>query len=58
MRHVNIKFCIKLEKSANKTFEHSLSRAQVLRGHKSILEGREQVDNEHRLGMPSILLYV
>jgi hypothetical protein len=46
-----IKFCVKLGESATLTCEkvqgafgeHSLSRAQVFRWHKSFLEGREQV---------------
>ena len=33
--------------------EHSLSREQVFRWHKSFLEGREQVEDEHRAGRPS-----
>ena len=47
-----IKFCVKLGESATVTYEklqrvygeHSLSRAQVFRRHKSFLEGREQVE--------------
>ena len=46
-----IKFCVKLGESATVTYEklqraygeHSLSRAQVFRRHKSFLEGREEV---------------
>jgi len=45
-----IKFCVQLGESATVTYEklqraygeHSLSRAQVFRRHKSFLEGREQ----------------
>ena len=56
-----IKFCVKLGESASVTFEklkqaygeHSLSRAQVFRWHKSFLEGREHVEDEHRSGRPS-----
>jgi len=33
--------------------EHSLSRAQVFRWHKSFLEGREQVRDGPRVGRPS-----
>ncbi|EFN79007.1 Putative uncharacterized protein FLJ37770, partial [Harpegnathos saltator] len=33
--------------------EHSLSRAQVFRWHKSFLKGREHVENEPRSGRPS-----
>ena len=50
------KFCIKLGESATETYEelqraygeHSLSRAQVFKWHKSFLEGREQVEDELR----------
>ena len=56
-----IKFCVKLGESATVTYEkfqtaygeHSLSRAQVFRWHKSFLEGREQVEAEPRAGRPS-----
>jgi len=49
-----IKFCVKLDESATVTYEqlqrangeHSLSRAQVFRWHKSFLEDREQVEDE------------
>jgi len=57
-----IKFCVNLGESATVTYkklqraygEHSLSRAQVFRWHKSFLEGREQVEYEPRAGRPSI----
>jgi len=53
-----IKFCVKLGKSATVTYEklqraygeHSLSRAQVFRWHKSFLESREQVEDKPRAG--------
>jgi len=56
-----IKFCVKLGESATVTYEnlqkaygeHSLSRAQVFRCHKSFLEGREQVEDEPRAGRTS-----
>jgi len=56
-----IKCCVKLGKSATVTYEklqwaygeHSLSRAQVFRWHKSFLEGREQVEDEPRAERPS-----
>ena len=56
-----IKFCVKLGESATVTCEklqraygeHSLSRSQVFRWHKSFLEGREQVEDEPRAGRPS-----
>jgi len=56
-----IKFCVKLGESATVTYEklqraygeHSLSRAQVFRWHKSYLEGREQVEDELRAGRTS-----
>jgi len=56
-----IKLCVKLGVSATVTYEklqraygeHSLSRAQVFRWHKSFLEGREQVEDEPCAGKPS-----
>jgi len=56
-----INFCVKLGESATMTYEklqraygeHSLSRTQVFRCHKSFLEGREQVEDESRAGRPS-----
>jgi len=56
-----IKFCVKLDESATVTYEklqrgygeHSLSRAQLFRWHKSFLEGREQVKDEPRAGRRS-----
>ena len=56
-----IKFCVKLGESATVTYEklqrpygeHSLSRAQVFRWHKSFLEGREQMEDEPRAGRTS-----
>ena len=51
-----IKFCVKFGESATVTFEklqraygeHFLSKPKVFRWHKSLLEGREQAENEHR----------
>ena len=56
-----INFCVKLVESAIVTYEklqraygeHSLSRTQVFRWHKSILEAREQAVDEPRAGRPS-----
>jgi len=56
-----IKFCVKLDETATVTYEklqkaygeHSLSRVQVFRWHKSFLEGREQVEDEPRAGRTS-----
>jgi len=56
-----IKFCVKLGESTTVIYEklqraygeHSLSRAQVFRWHKSFLEGREQVEDKPRVGRPS-----
>jgi len=56
-----IRLCVKLGESATVTYEtlqraygeHSLSRAQVFRWHKSFLEGREQVEDESFAGRPS-----
>jgi len=58
-----IKFYVKLGESATVTIEklqraygeHSLSRAQVFRWHKSFLEGREQMEDEPHVGRPSNL---
>ena len=57
-----IKFCVKLGESTTVTYEklqraygeHSLSRAQVFRWHRSFLECREQVEDEPRAGILSI----
>jgi len=56
-----IKFCVKLGESITVTYEelhraygeHSLSRTQVFRWHKSFLDGREQVEDEPHAGRPS-----
>jgi len=56
-----IKFCVKIGESATVTYEklqraygeHSLSRAQVFRWHKSFLECREQVEEELCAGRPT-----
>jgi len=56
-----IKFCVKLGESTTVTYEklqssygeHSLSRAQVFKWHKSFLEGREKVEDEPHAGRPS-----
>jgi len=56
-----IKFCVKLGESATVTYEklqrvygeHSLSRTQEFRWHKSFLEGQEQVEDEPCAGIPS-----
>jgi hypothetical protein len=51
-----IKFCVKLNKNATETYEkleraygeHALSRAQVFRCHKEILDGHECVEGVAR----------
>ena len=56
-----IKFCVKLGESATVAYEklqraygeHSLSTAQVFRWRKSLLEGREQMEDEPRAGRAS-----
>ena len=56
-----IKFCVKLEKSATETLamiqkaygKDALSKAQVFRWHKAFREGRENVEDEERIGCPS-----
>ena len=60
-QHCAIKFCVKLGESATVSYEklqgaygeHSLSKAQVFRWHKSFLEGREQVEDKPRAGRRS-----
>jgi hypothetical protein len=60
-QHCAIKFCVKLGESTTVTYEklqraygeHSLSKAQVFRWHRSFLEGREQVEDKPRVGRPS-----
>jgi hypothetical protein len=52
-----IKFCVKLNENATETYEklkrayreHALSRTQVFRWHKALLDGRESVEDEPRL---------
>jgi len=56
-----IKFCVKLEQSATETLamiqkpqgKDHLSKAQVFRWHKAFREGREDVEDEQRIGRPS-----
>ena len=56
-----IKFCVTLGESATVNYEklqkaygeHSLTRAQVFRSHKSFLEGQEHVEDETRAGRHS-----
>jgi len=56
-----IKFCVKLEKSATETLamiqkaygKDALSKAQVFRWHKAFREGREDFEDEQRIGRPS-----
>ncbi|GFU66188.1 protein GVQW3 [Trichonephila clavipes] len=56
-----IKFCVKLGESASVTFEKLkqtygelfLSRSQEFRWHKSFLEGRKHIEDEHHSGRPS-----
>ena len=55
-----IKFCVKLRKSATKTFENlteaygeaTMSKNMVFRWHKAFKEGRENVEDESRSGRP------
>src|SRR5215469_6556840 len=57
----SIKFCVKLGESTTVTYEklqraygeHSLSRTQGFRWHKSFLEGQEQVEDKPRAGRRS-----
>jgi len=55
-----IKFCVKLNKSATKTFaslteaygDATLSRTTVFKSHKALKEGRENVEDDPRSGRP------
>jgi len=52
-QHCAIKFCVKLNENATETYEklrraygeHALSRTQVFRWHKALLDGRESVED-------------
>ena len=57
-QRVNIRFLVKLKKSATETFlllteaygEDCVSRARVFQWHKRFLEGRERVKDDDRSG--------
>ena len=57
-----LKFCVKLEKSATETLaviqkaygKDALLKAQVFRWHKAFSEGRDDVEDEQRIGRPSV----
>jgi transposase len=59
-QRVNIKFLVKLKKTATETFnmlreaygENTLSRARVFEWHKRFSEGREDVEDDARPGRP------
>jgi len=59
-QRVNIKFLVKLKKSATETFhllteaygEDCMSRTRVLEWHKRFSEGRESVKDDDRLDRP------
>ena len=56
-----VNFCFKLGKSASETFQlikqaygdDALSRTRVFEWHKMFKEGRELVENDHRVGRPT-----
>jgi hypothetical protein len=56
----NIKFCVKLNKSATETFaslaeaygDDTLSRTMVFKWHEAFTEGRENVEDDPRSGRP------
>jgi predicted transcriptional regulator len=59
-QHTNIKFLAKLKKTDTKTYqllrevygEDTLSRARVFEWHRRLLGGREDVEDDERLGRP------
>ena len=60
-QRINIKFCVKLGKTATETFnmlhevygDASMSRTRVFEWHKRFLEGREDVEDDLKSGRPS-----
>jgi hypothetical protein len=61
MQHrVNVKFCVKLQKSPSETLkmiktfsdESAMSKSNVLKWHKHFREGREGVNDNERRGAP------
>jgi len=59
-RRVDVKFCVKLGKSATETYDllkvygdDSLSRSQVFEWFKMFEEGREEIGDDQRPGRPS-----
>jgi len=60
-QHVNVKFCVKLGKSATETYDllkkvygdECLSRTQVFEWLKRFKEGREEIRDDQRPGCPS-----
>jgi len=57
---INIKFCVKIGKSANETLallivaygEYAMKKSSVLEWHKRFKEGREDVQDDQRSGQP------
>ena len=64
-QRVNIKFLVKLKKSATETFqllteaygEDCMSRARVFEWHKRFSEGRESVKDDDRPGRPRTAVF-
>ena len=62
-QRVNVKFCVKLGKSATETYDllkkvyggECLSRTQVFEWFKRFKEGREEIGDDQRAGCPSTL---
>jgi len=60
-QHVNVKFCVKLGKSATETYnllkkvydDECLSYTQVFEWFKGFKEGREEIGDDQRPGQPS-----
>jgi hypothetical protein len=60
-QHIDVKFCVKLGKSATETYnllkevygDECLSRTQVFEWFKSFKEGREEIRDDQCAGCPS-----
>jgi hypothetical protein len=58
-QRVNVKFCVKLQKFASETlemlktvYESTMSKSNVFKWHIRFREGREDVNDDERQGVP------